>query len=96
MPSPDTTSPKTDAMDDAEDKTAPETAVDTTDDGIPLFANGRALTQMEIDILREARDRRAATVATSDLPPEKGGARRQTDPARYSDWEIGGRAIDFS
>lgn len=43
--------------------------------------------------LQEAEDRRAKQ-AISELPEERGG-RGGADPARYGDWEINGRAIDF-
>lgn len=67
----------------------------TTPDGIPLFANGRPLTDQEIEILREAK-RRREQVALEDRQLEVGGANRDTNPTRYGDWEKGGRAIDFS
>jgi len=28
-------------------------------------------------------------------PTELGGAKRDTDPARYGDWEINGKCVDF-
>ena len=43
--------------------------------------------------LAEAEARRKAE-AVSDMPVEVGG-RGGADPARYGDWEINGRAIDF-
>jgi hypothetical protein len=43
--------------------------------------------------LQEAEERRRAE-KTLDLPPEVGG-RGGADPARFGDWEINGRAIDF-
>ncbi len=43
--------------------------------------------------LKEAEERRQAAVK-KELPPETGG-RGGEDPARYGDWEIKGRAIDF-
>ncbi|MGG6894669.1 DUF1674 domain-containing protein [Rhizobium sp. BR 315] len=43
--------------------------------------------------LAEAEERRQAQ-AQADLPPETGG-RGGADPARFGDWEINGRAIDF-
>lgn len=68
----------------------------TTEDGIPLYANGRKLSDREIAILREARDRRAAIDARAEVPREVGGADRETEPSRYGDWEKAGRAVDFS
>jgi hypothetical protein len=43
--------------------------------------------------LKEAEGRRQAAAKT-DLPEEFGG-RGGADPARFGDWEINGRAIDF-
>ena len=71
-------------------------AVPTTEDGIPLYANGRKLTDVEISILREAKQRRAAVDARTEVPKEIGGADRDSEPARYGDWEKAGRAVDFS
>jgi hypothetical protein len=75
---------------------APE-APPTTEDGIPLFANGRKLTEKEIAILREARERRAAIDArAAEMPREVDGGDRPAEPTRYGDWEKSGRAYDFS
>ncbi len=46
-----------------------------------------------IRALREAEERRKAEKPT-DMPKEIGG-RGGADPARYGDWEVNGRAIDF-
>lgn len=43
--------------------------------------------------LQEAEERRRAE-QPQDMPPEHGG-RGGADPARFGDWEINGRAIDF-
>jgi len=43
--------------------------------------------------LREAEERREAA-AKAEMPEEFGG-RGGADPARFGDWEINGRAIDF-
>ncbi|WP_374730698.1 DUF1674 domain-containing protein [Aliirhizobium terrae] len=43
--------------------------------------------------MKEAEERRQAAAKT-DLPEEFGG-RGGADPARFGDWEINGRAIDF-
>lgn len=43
--------------------------------------------------LQEAEERRQAA-ANAELPEEYGG-RGGADPARFGDWEINGRAIDF-
>lgn len=45
--------------------------------------------------LAEAEQRRAKAAADEkDLPAEQGG-RGGKDPARFGDWEVNGRAIDF-
>lgn len=43
--------------------------------------------------LKEAEERRAAEKA--ETPPAEIGGRGGADPARFGDWEINGRAIDF-
>jgi hypothetical protein len=70
--------------------------IPTTDDGIPLIVNGRRLTEVEIQALREARDRRAEIDARAQVAKELKGADRETEPTRYLDWELKGRAVDFS
>lgn len=54
---------------------------------------GKPLTPAARRALAEAEERRTAA-AKHELPPEVGG-RGGADPARYGDWEINGRAIDF-
>jgi hypothetical protein len=44
--------------------------------------------------LQEAEERRKAMQEPA-LPVELGGRREGLDPARFGDWEIMGRAIDF-
>jgi hypothetical protein len=70
--------------------------VPMTEDGIPMVVNGRKLTEGEIQALREAKERRERIDARGDVPKEVGGADRETDPTRYLDWELKGRAVDFS
>lgn len=53
----------------------------------------KPLSPAALRALEEAEARRKATEAQS-LPPEVGG-RGGADPARFGDWEINGRAIDF-
>lgn len=45
--------------------------------------------------LAEAEARRRAETADSDKPAREIGGRGGADPARFGDWEINGRAIDF-
>ncbi|MEM9838403.1 MAG: DUF1674 domain-containing protein [Pseudomonadota bacterium] len=73
-----------------------EEPVPTTDDGIPLIVNGQKLSETAIAALREARARRAAIDAASDVPKEIDGGNRKAEPTRYGDWEKDGRAYDFS
>jgi hypothetical protein len=54
----------------------------------------RALPPAAERALAEAAARRAALEGPSDAPPEEGG-RGGPDPARYCDWEVQGRAVDF-
>jgi len=56
-------------------------------------AEAKVLTPAAQRALAEAQARRAAQ-QSGDLPPEVGG-RGGADPARFGDWEINGRAIDF-
>lgn len=44
--------------------------------------------------LAEAEERRKVET-TPELPTELGGRKDGLDPARFGDWEIMGRAIDF-
>ena len=53
----------------------------------------RALNPAAKRALAEAEERRCKEAAT-EMPPEIGG-RGGADPARFGDWEIKGRAIDF-
>jgi len=70
--------------------------IPTTDDGIPLFANGERLSETAIQALREARARKAEIDAKKDVPKEVDGGDRPAEPTRYGDWEKAGRAYDFS
>jgi hypothetical protein len=53
----------------------------------------KVLTAAARRALAEAEARRKAQ-ADAEMPPEVGG-RGGADPARFGDWEINGRAIDF-
>ncbi|OCO99764.1 MULTISPECIES: DUF1674 domain-containing protein [unclassified Ensifer] len=53
----------------------------------------RPLPPAALRALKEAEERRQAE-EKKELPPEIGG-RGGEDPARFGDWEIKGRAIDF-
>ncbi|QRM53623.1 DUF1674 domain-containing protein [Sinorhizobium sp. BG8] len=54
---------------------------------------GRPLSAAAVRALKEAEERRLANPA-HELPKEIGG-RGGADPARFGDWEVNGRAIDF-
>ncbi len=66
-------------------------ANDNSDDAAPKPA--RILTDTARRALAEAEERRKRA-GTPQLAKEIGG-RGGEDPARYGDWEIDGRAIDF-
>ncbi|WP_137157040.1 DUF1674 domain-containing protein [Rhizobium sp. FKL33] len=53
----------------------------------------KPLSPAALRALEEAEARRKAAEA-QERPPEVGG-RGGADPARFGDWEINGRAIDF-
>jgi hypothetical protein len=53
----------------------------------------KPLTPQAIRALKEAEERRKAE-KPAEQPTEIGG-RGGADPARYGDWEVNGRAIDF-
>ena len=68
-------------------QTRTETVNETVADRKPLSpAAQRAL--------QEAEERRQAAAQATEMPEEFGG-RGGADPARFGDWEINGRAIDF-
>ena len=53
----------------------------------------KPLSPAAIRALREAEERRKAE-KPAEMPVEVGG-RGGADPARFGDWEVNGRAIDF-
>ncbi len=53
----------------------------------------RKLPEAALRALQEAEERRKAAKSV-EMPKELGG-RGGADPARFGDWEINGRAIDF-
>ncbi|OHV79161.1 DUF1674 domain-containing protein [Ensifer sp. LCM 4579] len=53
----------------------------------------RSLPPAALRALKEAEERRQAA-EPKEMPTERGG-RGGLDPARFGDWEIKGRAIDF-
>jgi hypothetical protein len=71
----------------------PMSDTDHKNEGEISPAPPRALTPAAKRALAEAEARRKATVP-EEMPAEVGG-RGGADPARYGDWEINGRAIDF-
>ncbi len=60
---------------------------------VSLDEQPRELSPAAKRALAEAEERRRKE-ATTQMPPEIGG-RGGADPARFGDWEIKGRAIDF-
>ncbi|WP_455476984.1 DUF1674 domain-containing protein [Bartonella sp. B41] len=59
----------------------------------PISDKKRLLSPEAQRAINEAEERRKHTI-NENKPVEKGG-RGGKDPARYGDWEIKGRAIDF-
>ncbi|MDG3577616.1 DUF1674 domain-containing protein [Rhizobium sp. YJ-22] len=72
------------------DNTADNDNIERADASGP---NGRPLSPAAQRALREAEKRRQAE-RPEERPVEHGG-RGGADPARFGDWEINGRAIDF-
>jgi hypothetical protein len=58
-------------------------------------AGGRTLSAAARRALAEAEERRVARKAGEQKPERELGGRGGADPARFGDWEINGRAIDF-
>ncbi|MEQ8480794.1 MAG: DUF1674 domain-containing protein [Hoeflea sp.] len=58
-------------------------------------AGGRTLSAAARRALAEAEERRNARKALEQQPERELGGRGGADPARFGDWEIDGRAIDF-
>jgi hypothetical protein len=61
----------------------------TSEDAMPR----KTLSPAAQRALQEAEERRQAADAAQ--PAEEFGGRGGADPARFGDWEINGRAIDF-
>jgi hypothetical protein len=72
-------------MQTADNDNAEETLIDE--------APRKPLTPAAERALQEAEERRRA--AAELAMPEEFGGRGGADPARFGDWEINGRAIDF-
>jgi len=66
---------------------------DNTDLPHPTETPQKVLSPAAQRALQEAEERRRASVP-AEVAPEHGG-RGGADPARFGDWEINGRAIDF-
>lgn len=66
---------------------------DNSETAIEDSATRKPLTPAAQRALKEAEERRQ-TSAAQNMPEEFGG-RGGADPARFGDWEIKGRAIDF-
>jgi len=60
----------------------------------PGAAEGKPLTPAARRALEEAAARRAARADVA--PPAELGGRGGLEPTRFEDWEIKGRAVDFS
>jgi hypothetical protein len=71
----------------------PMSETDQTHERNPAETPAKALTPAARRALAEAEARRKAE-KTEQQPAEVGG-RGGADPARFGDWEINGRAIDF-
>lgn len=72
-----------------------EQPTQTETDTIQADAPKRALSPAAIRALAEADARRKARDAAQKAAEKEVGGRGGADPARYGDWEIDGRAIDF-
>ncbi|WP_306251868.1 DUF1674 domain-containing protein [Parvularcula sp. IMCC14364] len=66
-----------------------------TADGIPLVVNGERLSDIAIQALREARDRKNQETSISQGRPREINGPKGMEPTRYGDWERDGRVIDF-
>lgn len=75
------------------DDTAKPEMADTGTESDP--ACGRKLSAAARRALAEAEERRKARQADEQEPERELGGRGGADPARFGDWEINGRAIDF-
>jgi hypothetical protein len=58
-----------------------------------VAGNGKVLSPAARRALKEAEERRMS--AATEAPATEIGGRGGPDPARFGDWEINGRAIDF-
>ncbi len=66
---------------------------DNSETQIETAAPSKPLSPAAQRALKEAEERRQAAAKTTT--PEEFGGRGGADPARFGDWEINGRAIDF-
>jgi len=66
---------------------------DNSETQIETAAPSKPLSPAAQRALKEAEERRQAAAKTAT--PEEFGGRGGADPARFGDWEINGRAIDF-
>lgn len=62
---------------------------------MPTGDPAKALSPAAQRALAEAQARQAKAQAEAENRPKEEGGRGGRDPARYGDWEINGRAIDF-
>ncbi len=96
-----TTTPKPEASSAAEPDAAVKTDTvsqrpsDATAIGQPGETETRTLSPAAKRALAEAEARRQARDVEETAAKREIGGRGGADPARYGDWEINGRAIDF-
>lgn len=64
-----------------------------TESAAPGAAPAKVLSEAAKRALAEAEERRSSERQAA--PPTEIGGRGGADPARFGDWEINGRAIDF-
>lgn len=80
-------------------ETATQERTGVSPDGEPQAGDERLprrpLTPAAKRALEEAEERRRSAEASAGPPEREIGGRGGKDPARYGDWEIKGRAIDF-
>lgn len=74
-------------------QTADNDNIESLEEGADAAPPRKPLSPAAKRALAEAEERRKAETAKE--PPREIGGRGGADPARFGDWEINGRAIDF-